>query len=177
MKELIAKRYPKALEEIVSPEKLPEVLETLRTLVELYSGEEAGNVLLSPLVRRDEKYRLFVEPLRGKIDESLYRLLEVMNENGRLDLLPTLVGILDREIKRLDNRYAGTVEADEKLPKEKIRTLEEILAHHSGAKIDLKQTGESFDGLKVAVDDLGLELNVSKARIKSELLEFIQRAL
>ncbi|ADV45714.1 F0F1 ATP synthase subunit delta [Nitratifractor salsuginis] len=177
MKELIAKRYAKALSEIVGVEKLPEILATLEALESLFSREETEEILRSPLVSRDEKYRLFIEPLKGKIDENLFRLLEIMNEKGRLDLLPTLTGILDREIKRIENHYSGTVEADKKLPKKKMESLEKVLSRYSGAKIDLKQSDKTCDGLKVAVDDLGLELNVSRARIKSELLDFIQRAL
>ena len=177
MNELIAKRYAKALQEIVPAKELPKILATLQALASFYTASEAGEIVASPLVRREKKAELLIEPLKGKVDERLLHLLEVMNENGRLDLLPTLAEILDHEIKRINNRYSGTVEADEKLPKEKLKTLEKILSRYSGAKIDLKQTGESSDGLKVAVDELGLELNVSKARIKSELLDFIQRAL
>jgi F-type H+-transporting ATPase subunit delta len=177
MKELIAKRYAKALSEIVGVEKLPDVLVTLRAIEELFKRNETAEILRSPLVSREEKYRLFVEPLQGKIDEKLFRLLEIMNEKGRLELLPAVVGIIDREIKSVENHYSGTVEADEELPEEKIESLEQILSRYSGAKIDLKQTENRCDGLKVAVDDLGLELNVSRARIKSELLDFIQRAL
>ena len=177
MNELIAKRYAKALRELVPEKELPDQLRLLRQLQESFNAPEVDEIVRSPLVRGTEKFRLLVEPLKEKIDPRLYRLLEVMSEKGRLDLVPALAEILDYEIKRLQNRFDGTVEADSKLPKEKIAELESVLEHYSGAKITLKQTGAKSDGLKVAVDDLGLELNVSKSRLKSELLDFIQRAL
>jgi F-type H+-transporting ATPase subunit delta len=177
MNELIAKRYAKALRELVSEKELPEQLRMLRALEASFADSKVEELVRSPLVRGTEKFRLLVEPLKENIDSRLYRLLEIMSEKGRLDLIPELAGILDFEIKRLQNRFDGTVEADSKLPKEKLAELENALEHYSGAKITLKQTGEKSDGLKVEVDDLGLELNVSKSRLKSELLDFIRRAL
>ena len=177
MNELIAKRYAKALRELIPEKELPEQLRLLRTLEASFSDPKVEELVRSPLVRGTEKFHLLVEPLKEKIDPRLYRLLEVMSEKGRLDLIPALAEILDFEIKRLQNRFEGTVEADSKLPKEKLAELETALEHYSGAKITLKQTGKKSDGLKVEVDDLGLELNVSKSRLKSELLDFIQRAL
>jgi F-type H+-transporting ATPase subunit delta len=100
-----------------------------------------------------------------------------MSEKGRLDLVPELTGILAFESKKLSNKFEGTVEADEALPKGELKRLEEVLAKYSGAKIKLKQTSTSGDGLRVSVEDLGLELSFSKARVKSDLLDFIQRAL
>jgi len=177
MNELIAKRYAKALGELVPEKELAEQLKVLRGLEASFADPKVAEFVRSPLIRGTEKFRLLVEPLKKKIDARLYRLLEVMSEKGRLDLIPALVEILDFEIKRLKNRFDGTVEADSKLSKEKLAELEKTLERYSGTKITLKQTGKSHDGLKVEVDDLGLELNVSKTRLKSELLDFIQRAL
>ncbi|WP_292654432.1 F0F1 ATP synthase subunit delta [Nitratifractor sp.] len=177
MNELIAKRYAKALQELIPEKELPAQLQVLRQLEDSLNDPKAKELVRSPLVRGDEKFRLLVEPLKKKVDPRLYRLLEIMSEKGRLDLVPALNAILDYEIKRLKNRFEGTVEADSKLPKEKVAELESLLGDYSGAKIKLKQTGDKTDGLKVEVEDLGLELNVSKSRLKAELLDFIQRAL
>jgi len=177
MNELIAKRYAKALEEIIDDAKLPKAVEVLKSISSIYAQKQSRQILDSPLLSQEERYALFIEPLKGKIDEALLHLLEVMNEKGRLSLLPELADILDKELKRLSQRYSGTIEADEKLSKEKIKSLESVLSRYSGATIVLKQSSRDYDGLKVSVEDLGLELNLSKTRIKSELLDFIQRAL
>jgi F-type H+-transporting ATPase subunit delta len=177
MNELIAKRYAKALMELVPDKELPAVLAALRELQKSFTAPEAAELIASPLVGHARKFDLLIAPLKKKIDGRLYRLLELMSEKGRLDLVPQLAEILAFEIKKRGNKFEGTVEADEALPKEEIKRLEEVLAKYSGAKIKLKQIGKSGDGLRVSVEDLSLELNFSKTRVKSDLLDFIQRAL
>jgi F-type H+-transporting ATPase subunit delta len=177
MNELIAKRYAKALMELVPQKELPALLESLRTIRKAFAAPEAAELIASPLAGATRKFELLVAPLDEKIDARLYRLLVVMNEKGRLDLVPDLTEILDYEIKKRSNRFEGNVEADAALPKEKIKRLEEVLASYSGAKIKLKQTNKNGDGLRVSVEDLGLEISFSKTRVKSDLLDFIQRAL
>ena len=177
MNELIAKRYAKALMELVPRKELLGVLAALRELQKSFTRPEVAELIASPLVGHGRKFELLIAPLEETIDGRLYRLLELMSEKGRLDLVPDLAEILAFEIKKEGNKFEGSVEADEALPKEEIKRLEEILAHYSGAKIKLKQTSESGDGLRVSVEDLGLEINFSKSRVKSDLLDFIQRAL
>jgi F-type H+-transporting ATPase subunit delta len=177
MNELIAKRYAKALMELVPQKELNGVLTALQALQKSFADSEVAELITSPLVNHQRKFELLVAPLEKTIDERLYRLLELMSEKGRLDLVPDLAEILAFEIKKRGNKFEGTVEADEALPKEELKRLEEVLAKYSGAKIRLKQTSKSGDGLRVSVEDLGLELNFSKSRVKSDLLDFIQRAL
>ena len=177
MKELIAKRYAKALMESSSAKELKAQLTALNALRKALQKEEYAEVVASPLVPAGKKFELLIQPLEGKIDAKLYNLLRLMSEKGRLDLIPDLAEILAFELKRKSNRFDGVVEADDALAKEELARLETVLEKYSGAKIQLKQTGKSGDGLHVAVEDLGLELSVSKSRIKSDLLDFIQRAL
>lgn len=177
MKELIAKRYAKALMESSSAKEIKAQLAALQALRETLSEKELSEIVESPLVPGGRKFELLIAPLEGKIDGKLFNLLKVMSEKGRLDLIPDLAEILAFEVKRESNRFEGVVEADDALDKEEIKRLEKILDRYSGAEIKLKQINDSGDGLHVAVEDLGLELSISKSRIKSDLLDFIQKAL
>ncbi|WP_456391725.1 F0F1 ATP synthase subunit delta [Nitratifractor sp.] len=177
MNELIAKRYAKALMELVPAKERSALLKSLQSLQKAFSTPEAAELIVSPLVGNSRKFELLVAPLESKLDPRLFRLLKVMSEKGRLDLVSDLADILDLEIKKASNRFEGSVEADEALPKEEIHRLEEVLERFSDAKIKLKQTKKNGDGLRVSVDDLGLEINYSKSRVKADLLDFIQRAL
>ena len=177
MKELIAKRYAKALMESSSAKELKAQLAALIALRKALRTEAYAEVVSSPLVSGSKKFELLIQPLEGKVDGKLFNLLRLMSEKGRLDLIPDLTEILAFELKRESNRFDGTVEADDALAKEELARLEGILGKYSGAEIRLKQISKNGDGLHVAVEDLGLELSVSKSRIKSDLLDFIQRAL
>jgi len=57
--------------------------------------------------------------------------------------------------------------------------LEESLKKYTGGStIKLKQTQSDYDdGIKVAVEDLGIEVNFSKQRVKEQLIDFITKSL
>ncbi len=173
----IVRRYAKALMESVGSEELDGVLTTLRALAEAFSASEAAAVVNSPLVPGKEKFALIIEPLKDALDPKLYNLLELMSEKGRLNLVPDLAEVLAFEQKKRGNRFEGIVEADTRLEADEIERLEKLLSEHSGAEVKLTQTRDDYDGVHVAVEDLGLELSLSKSRIKADLLEHIQRAL
>jgi F-type H+-transporting ATPase subunit delta len=175
--ELIAKRYAKVLIDIDDEKGLKSNLETLKNLSNALNEPKIRTLIDSPLVSNGKKFELFIKPLEGKIGKNLYRLLELMSQKGRLNIIPLLLDILSSELKRKSNRYEGVVEADKKLSGSDIKKLQNILQKHSGATIELKQIESEGDGLKVRVDELGLELNYSKERLKSDLLDFIQKAL
>jgi F-type H+-transporting ATPase subunit delta len=177
MEELIAKRYAKALMEVSDPKKIASIAETLRKLAESMQTQKSAQVVGSPLVSGDEKFDLIVKPLEKKMDTNLFRLLMIMSEKGRLGLVPEMAKILDFEIKRASNSFVGTIESDSTVNAKNIKKMEEALEKYSGAKIKLEKKSGKSDGLKVKVDDLGLEISFSKARVKSDLLAYIQQAL
>jgi F-type H+-transporting ATPase subunit delta len=175
--ELIAKKYAKVLLDIDGEKELKANLLALKALGQSLSQPDIAKTVESPLIPNSKKFELFIKPLEKKLGKNLYKLLELMSQKGRLDIVPVLADILSSELKRRENRYQGVVEADKKLSKSEIKKLQDVLKKYSGAEISLNQIDDKSDGLKVKVDELGLELNYSKAKLKSELLEFIQKAL
>jgi len=177
MNKLIAKRYAKALMELSSEAELKEQLNALNSLKEVFKESNSAEIVESPLIAKEEKFKLLVEPLKDKLDNKLYNLLKLMSEKGRLDLVSDLADILSFELQLKENSFEGIVRADNSLDKGDIERLEKILNRYSGANVKLKQGSKVEDGLFVSVEDLGIELSISKAKIKTELLDFIQKAL
>ena len=56
-------------------------------------------------------------------------------------------------------------------------TIEKALEKYTGSTITLKQEKTDLDGLRVSVDDLGIEVNFSKQRVKEQLIDFIKKSL
>jgi F-type H+-transporting ATPase subunit delta len=175
--ELIAKKYAKVLIEIEKEGDLKSDLVALEALSKSLENGEVAEMITSPLVSNSQKFEIVVKPLEKKISKNLFSILEIMSQKGRLGITPILKDILSLELKKQSNAYEGEIEADKKLAKGDIKKLQEILSNYSGAKITLTQTNSKSDGLKVKVEELGLELNYSKSKLKNELLEFIQKAL
>ena len=63
------------------------------------------------------------------------------------------------------------------LGKKELSKLEKTLKTYTGSEIKLTQEKTDLDGLRVSVDDLGIEVNFSKQRVKEQLIDFIKKSL
>ncbi len=177
MEKLIAKKYAKALMESGDEAVLSSRLEALKAVASALELPKAQAVILSPLVSKNDKAGLLLAALGEKADPVLVRLIELMAQKNRLDLIPDMVAMIAFERKKASNQFEGTVYSDEQLSAEALKKLEKTLAAYSGATIALDQTRSDQSGLKVEVEDLGIELSFSRDKVKRALIDHIQKAL
>jgi F-type H+-transporting ATPase subunit delta len=141
------------------------------------SNKEIYEFLKAPIVKKEEKLKVLLDALNGKVSETVVNLLKIMAQKDRLALLPQLTIELKKEIQAQEKKYNGIVESNETIENELIAKLEKKLSAYSGADVTLFFIKSDIDGIKVSVDDLGLELNFSKRSVKEALLENILKAL
>jgi F-type H+-transporting ATPase subunit delta len=177
MVELVAKRYAKALMDIDAGKKMDSFITALDGVASALQNPKAKEIIASPLVSSEDKVAMITEALGEKADPVLLELIKVMGEKDRLGLIPELASILKFEKKKESNSFVGKVESRNALDKAELKSLEEALSKHSGAAIKLEQVNSDLNGVKVEVEDLGLELSFSKDRVKAALLDYIQKAL
>ncbi len=177
MDNLIVKRYAKALLSIenISLEQLMQELTIVSDVIN--SNKEIYEFLKAPIVKKEEKLKVLLDALNGKVSETVVNLLKIMAQKDRLALLPQLTIELKKEIQAQEKKYNGIVESNETIENELIAKLEKKLSAYSGADVTLSFIKSDIDGIKVSVDDLGLELNFSKRSVKEALLENILKAL
>ncbi len=94
-----------------------------------------------------------------------------------MDLIPTIAKTLNQELQRESNRYEGVVTSRNILSGNELRELECSLQDYTGSTIKLVQKQSDLDGIKVTVEDLGIEVNFSKVRVKAQLIDFITKSL
>ena len=112
-----------------------------------------------------------------KDDTVLTNFIKLLGEKKRLELIPSITKVLNAEIQKETNVYEGVLKSSKKLDDKKIQTLEKTLSNYTGATIKLNQEKSDLDGLRVSVDDLGIEVNFSKERVKEQLIDFIKKSL
>jgi F-type H+-transporting ATPase subunit delta len=175
MEELIAKRYAKALSESVSDIK--SVVAILDALKEALSVPKASDIIASPIVSATEKTDLVLDALGENADPKLVNFIKLLGEHDRLGLIPAVVKVLHADLQKASNRYEGTLQSAKEVSDEEIARLEKTLSAYTGATVALRPEKSDIDGLRVRVDDLGIEVNFSKERVKEELIDFIKRSL
>ena len=174
MEELIAKRYAKALSSV--SKDLPAMLEVLNVLSEVGSSSEIKTTLTSPIISSENKTALILSALSDD-DTTLVNFIKILGENGRLDLIPAITKVLNSDQQRVSNEYEGVLKSTSSLDEATLANLEETLKKYTGSTIKLTQEKSDLDGVRVSVDDLGIEVNFSKQRVKEQLIDFIKKSL
>ena len=175
MEELIAKRYVTALSSV--SKDISAVSEILNVLTEAIEAEEVKSALKSPIVAADKKTEMILSALDDKTDKTLVNFIKVLGENKRLDLIPAISKVLNSDLQKESNQYEGVLKSKETLGNKELNKLEETLKTYTGSTIKLTQEKTDLDGLRVSVDDLGIEVNFSKQRVKEQLIDFIKKSL
>ena len=174
MEDLIAKRYAQALTSV--SKDLPGILEVLNVLSEVISSAEIKSTLTSPIISSESKTEMILSALSDD-DSTLVNFIKVLGENRRLDLIPAITKVLNTDQQRVSNEYEGVLKSASSLDEATLANLEETLKKYTGSTIKLTQEKSDLDGLRVSVDDLGIEVNFSKQRVKEQLIDFIKKSL
>ena len=174
MEELIAKRYAQALSSV--SKDLPATVEVLNVLSEVISSDEIKSTLTSPIISSESKTEMILSALSDD-DSTLVNFIKVLGENRRLDLIPAITKVLNTDQQRVSNEYEGVLKSTSSLDEAALADLEKTLEKYTGSKIKLTQEKSDIEGLRVSVDDLGIEVNFSKQRVKEQLIDFIKKSL
>ncbi len=175
MEELIAKRYAKALSSV--SKDISTVTDVLNILSSAISTPKVKSTLTSPIISSDKKTEMILSTLGNDADSILVNFIKILGENKRLDLIPAIAKVLNADLQKVANKYEGVLSSKEILDDRALNKLEETLKKYTGSSIKLTQEKSDLDGLRVAVDDLGIEVNFSKQRVKEQLIDFIKKSL
>jgi len=177
MEELIANRYVNALVDVTSSEQRAEFSTILSGISELFDDAKILESLTSPLIKAEQKTSFILDGLGKECDVKLQNFIKIIGENGRLDLLPVISKKLHQAIQKESNNYEGIVLSSNTLQDSEIANLEASLKTYTGSTVKLTQKESDLDGIKVSVEDLGIEVNFSKQRVKEQLIDFITKSL
>jgi len=178
MEELIAKRYVNALVGSTTKKERADFSKILLEMAEAFLDDTVAEKLSSPLISNEQKTAMVIEGLGKGADAKLVNFIKIIGENGRLDLLPVIAKVLKQSIQIETNKYEGVVSSSKKLKAEELKELEASLSTYThGATIKLRQEVSDIEGIRVSVEDLGIEVNFSKQRVKEQLIDFITKSL
>jgi len=115
--------------------------------------------------------------LGDSADGTLVNFIKILGENKRLNLIPAITRVLNSDLQKISNKYDGVLSSKNTLDEKALSKLEKTLEKYTGSTIKLTQNKSDIDGMRVMVDDLGIEVNFSKQRVKDQLIDFIKKSL
>lgn len=176
MNDLVAKRYVKALVDGRDIKVLTSLGKNLNEISTAFTDEKFNAIVSSPEVSDSQKVEL-VKSLVKKADESLTNLVKLLGEKRRLNLLPSIAKELDIQIAKINNKYVGVIYTNEKLSGDYVSSIEAQFSKKFDVNLSLSQNVGDYDGIKVDIDGLGVEISFSKDRLKSQMIDHILKAV
>jgi F-type H+-transporting ATPase subunit delta len=175
--ELIAKRYIKPVMESCDQASLENLSTLLSAVAKAYENEKFNLIMNSNDVSSSAKCQLILDMVASANSTVVNNLIKLLAENGRLSLIPAMSEQLNREIGRAKRTFTGRIYSNNAVDQTSVDTIARDLGTKMGATISLSYVASDFDGIRVEVDDLNVEINFSKSRLNAQLVEHILKAI
>ena len=177
MEELIAKKYIKAMKigsDITSMENTTSIFSVL---AQSFENEKFIQIIESPDVTNDQKAEILLEAVKSANSKEVNNLIKLLVEHKRINIIPAIAEVMRKDVANTTKTYTGLVYSDSDLDNKVIEDLSSGLSKKFDSEISLKFIKDDFNGIKVDVEDLGIEINFSKSRINSQIIEHIVKAI
>ncbi len=176
MSNLVAKRYVKALLIDQDIDSALAIYSNIKDMSAAYSDDRFLSIITSTEVSSDEKVKL-MNSFINVSDKSIENLLKLLAANKRLNIIPNIADELKKEIAVLTNSYEGIVYTNVELNESDLSSIQEKFAKKFDITLALTQNICDYDGIKVDIEGLGVEIGFSKDRLKSQMIEHILKAV
>ena len=177
MNDLVAKRYVKALVDGRDNKVINSVSDKLNIISSAFADEKFNSIVSSPEVAVSAKVNLVISLVDLSNDTILSNFIKLLGEKRRLPLLPLIAKELRSQIAKMNNSYVGVVYTNQELSNDYVSSIEEQFSKKFDVKLSLSQNVCDYDGIKVDIDGLGVEISFSKERLKSQLIDHILKAV
>ena len=176
MKSIIAKKYVNALMKSCSDSEMSLVENSINRISDAFNSEKFNNIILSPDLSSEKKEE-FVLSLLEERDEKTFNLIKLLTLNNRLPLIPVIAKELKYQISLKSNSFEGKIISNFEISTEQIAKLEDDFSKKFSANIKLNSVVSDYSGIKIQLDDLGVEVSFSLDRLKSQMVEHILKAI
>lgn len=176
MNDLIAKRYVKALLDGRDVKSATAITNELKTISSAFLEEKFISIITSSEVNSEDKVKLVLSFV-DKASKELTNLIKLLGTKKRLEIIPAITSELESQVARLNNSYTGIVYCNKKLTAKYISSIEKKFSEKFDVQLSLSQNVCDYDGIKVDIDSLGVEISFSKERLKSQMIEHILKAV
>ncbi len=176
MTDLIAKRYVKALLEGSELSAVTAVCDELGKISSAYADDKFISIVSSSEVNSSTKVDFLIS-LVDSLSLTTTNLIKLLGDNKRLNIIPFIYNELKTQISILNNSYTGIVYTNKQLDASYVNSITEKFSKKFNVNLTLEQNICDYDGIKVDIDGLGVEISFSKDRLRSQMIDHILKAV
>ena len=177
MEELIAKRYIKAIKSDLDLVSMKNILSIFSSLAISFDNKKFIQIIDNPNVAKNEKLDILLEAVKSENSKEINNLIKLLVENNRVNIIPAIAEGLRKDLTASTKTYEGLVYSDSDIDGKVIEDLSSGLSKRFDSTITLTFIKNDFNGIKVEVEDLGVEIDFSKTRINNQIIEHIVKAI
>ena len=104
----------------------------------------------------------------GQVDAKLQNFFRLLAEADRILLIPYISNELEKRLLARKKEYAAILTTKEDLDSATLEKIQSALANKLGVKLSIKQKLSGAEGIKLSVEDLGIEVSFSKERFSRD---------
>ena len=177
MEELIAKKYIKAIKKSSDLETMQNMTLIFSTIAEAFDNEKFIQIINNPDVSKDQKSEILLSAVKSAGSKDVDNLIKLLAEHNRINIIPAIAEVMRKDVADTTKNYDGIVYSDSDIDTKVIEDLSSGLGKRFDSNISLAFVKNNFNGIKVDVQDLGVEISFSKSRINSQIIEHIIKAI
>ena len=176
MTDLVAKRYVKALLIDADAKKITKISNELSQVASAFTDDKFLEIISSSEVKNSAKVELVIS-LIDNASDAITNLIKLLGENKRLDIVPSIVEELENQLSIINNTYTGIIYTNKKMKVADVKSIEGQFSKKFDVKLTLSQNVCDYDGIKVDIDGLGVEISFSTERLRTQMIEHILKAV
>lgn len=176
MVEIIARKYTKAIIESVTLLELREFLIELRRIEGAFYSEKFLEIIRSPYISRVFKEEFIIELLNTKSDR-LINFIKLLVVNHRLTMLPSICSAIQTYVNEQDKKYLGLLFLNKRIESKTLEEIAQNLSRRLGVGLILQQVVINFEGIRLVINDLNLEISFSRDNFLNSLRHHILKAI
>ena len=159
----LARPYAKALFASANESnRLEEMANELKTMAAVSKSEGVINTIENPVLSRQEVVDILVNLFEENISKTSQKLLEILAENKRLNLLESIYTIYQGLLEKHNNQKSIEVFVADDPSQDAIENIEQKLklTYGKDAKIYFSKDPKMMGGLSIKIGDETLDLSI-----------------
>jgi len=177
MEAMIAQRYVKALASVLDQASLENVKTLFEALADAYNDKKFADLMNDPHIDAAVKESMLLSIVESAQSGAVNNLIKLLVEKRRIALIPEMAEAFRLSLAAMNKTYEGSVYSNTAVDAATLEALSSDLGKKMDATISLAFVASDYDGIKVEVEDLGVEVSLSKSRLNAQVIEHILKAI
>ena len=177
MKDQIAKRYTDALVDGMSTDDLISLQEIFSSLSDVLEDEKVKSIFFSPYMDDETRQEMLLKAVASAKSDKVNNIINLLVEKRRVDVCGAIADSLSIMVAQQTKTYEGKVYANTSIKKANLTKFGKNIGNKVGANVSFESVKDDYNGVKVAVDGLGIEVSFSKSNVRSQMIQHILKSI